>query len=370
MRRLTDTLKLRNLTLRNRVVMPPMVIFKADDTGAVTDRHIAHYRRRAAGGCGLVIVEATAVVRDGRLSAKELGLWEDRQVEGLARIAAACHGEGASIFIQLVHAGMKAPVSVTDDPVCPSEYHGDPRSARAMSTEEIAGVREAYFAAASRAAAAGFDGVELHGAHGYLLDQFASPVTNRRTDTYGGQVEGRLRLIADIIRRLREEAATRGLVIGARIGCNEPDLSDGVAVARYLERCGVDLLHVSAGLGGTSIPEVPAHFAFNWIAYGGVLVAKNVRCPVIAVNGIRTGKQAEQVLRAGPDLIAIGHGHLVDPDWSKKVFDGAQPVTCLDCKPGCHWFTNADECPRHDPSWDELDGDSGTSVAVGQSPEQ
>lgn len=356
--RYEQSLEVAGITLRNRIVLPPIVVFWADETGFVTDEHVAHYRRRAEGGVGLVVVEATAVLAEGRLSDRQLGIWDDVYIDGLRRIVDVVHEAGAPILIQLQHGGLKTHRAVSSEPVAPSEYEDAKVHARALSSEEIEGVREAFIEAAIRAEQAGFDGVELHGAHGYLLNQFASPRINRREDRYGGSVEGRLTLTTEIIDGIKTRVSRRPFVVSCRMGCNDPDLPGGVAIAERLEAAGIDMLHVSAGMGGVersgaeAITEVmPEDFPHNWIVYGGIEIASAVDVPVIAVNGIRTPDQVEDILSRGPACVAMARALLVDPDWVVKASKGETPVTCLECKPRCHWFENGEECPRFDPEW-------------------
>ena len=179
--------KLKNLQLRNHIVMPPMCMYSAGTDGMPTDFHFTHYTSRAVGGVGLIIMEATAVIPCGRISDHCLGLWNDRQAEALAPIVAACRKQGAAMAIQLNHAGRKCEA---DEPViyAPSAIPFDEKSPmpREMTRADIQDTVQAFRAAAARAASAGFDIVEIHAAHGYLLSEFLSPLTNTRTDEYGG----------------------------------------------------------------------------------------------------------------------------------------------------------------------------------------
>lgn len=355
---LHQPIEVAGLEIKNRIVMPPIVVFWADETGFVTDRHVAHYRRRAEGGVGLVVVEATAVMASGRLSDRQLGIWDDRFIAGLRRIVDAVHEAGASIFVQIHHGGLKSPQSVVDTPMAPSDYEDARVRARGLSVSEIEEIREAFIAAAVRAERAGFDGVELHGAHSYLLNQFASPRINLREDRYGGDLSARLTLTNEIIAGVRAAVSRRPFVVSIRMGCNEPGLEEGISIARELEAAGIDMLHVSAGMGGVEDSgaseiekRIPAGFDLGWIVYGGVEISRAVDIPVIAVNGIRTPDQARKVLASGPSFVAMARALLVDPDWSKKAAAGETPVTCIECRPRCHWFENGEKCPRFDANW-------------------
>ncbi len=340
--------------VKNRVVLPPIVVFWAQENGEVSDRHVAHYRRRAKGGCGTIIVEATCVSSEGRLSGRQLGIWDDRYLAGLGRIATACGDEGALTLIQIHHAGLNAPRDVADVRLTASDFQDEKRSARAMTIAEIGLVRDQFIHAARRAWEAGFNGIELHGAHGYLLSQFASPIVNHRSDQYGGDLDGRLRLVREIIEGIRSEVPDHNFLITCRMGCNEPEINDGVEIAKALERFGVDALHVSAGFGGAGEPEAPISFQGSWIAWGGTEIRKHVSVPVIAVSGIRTHDQAAWLLDGRVDMVALARGLLVDPDWVIKAENRDEIVTCVECKPRCKWFEDGRNCPRYDDSWDHF----------------
>jgi NADPH2 dehydrogenase len=354
---LQSPLAVAGQSIPNRIVMPPIVVFWADETAFVTDRHIAHYARRADGGVGLIVVEATAVLPEGRLNDQQLGIWSDEFLPGLSRLAEVIHASGAKAFVQIHHAGLKSYKTITDDPVAPSEYDDGKIHARELEVGEIEAIRDAFVAAAVRSERAGFDGVELHGAHGYLLNQFASPRINLRTDRYGGDVSGRLLLTREIIDGIRSEV-TRKFVVSCRMGCDDPDLETSVEVARELEAAGIDMLHVSSGMGNGSdtagadiIEAMPEGFPHSWFVYGGIEIGKHVDVPVIAVNGIRTPEQARDILDRGVAFVAMARALLVDPDWPKKAEAGEVPITCLECKPRCHWFGDGEKCPRFEANW-------------------
>lgn len=336
MKRVMTEFHLEGLTLKNRVVLPPMVCFGySDETGMVTEKNIEHYRQMARGGTGLIIVEATCIAKDGRLSKNQLGLWQDEQIKGMKELVEACHGEGAKVIVQIHHAGEKR-VKETEEAIF---------NVNNLTDAEIETLKEQYVAAAFRAEQAGFDGIELHGAHGYLLCQMASPRVNLREDNYGGTLERRLRLAKDIIEAIKVQC-TDLKIIGYRMGANEPDLETGIAIARALESYGVNLLHVSSGLGGLPDPEVPEGFPGNWIVYMGSQVKAAVKIPVIGVNNIRSEEQASELVEKGHlDLVALGRPLLVDPSWCEKTEAGITPISCLNCKP-CKWFKDGSQCPR------------------------
>jgi len=199
-----EPFKIGNLELKNRIVMPPMCQYSSDNVGTVKPWHVSHYVARAIGGVGLIIVEATAIDPDGRISPNDLGIWDDSHVEGLKTLVERVHENGAKIAIQLAHAGRKS--KATDDPVAPSairysEHYGHPRE---LTQDEINQIVEKFQNASKRAKKSGFDGIEIHAAHGYLLNEFLSPLTNKRTDRYGGSVEKRSRILIEIVSAIRE----------------------------------------------------------------------------------------------------------------------------------------------------------------------
>jgi NADPH2 dehydrogenase len=346
---LLTPLTIKNVTIPNRIVFPPVVCFGwAQDDGLVTARHKVHYPRKAEGGCGLIIVEASCVSEKGRINRSQLGIWSDEQVDGFRRIAEGCHARGVPVLVQIHHAGCRTSPEIADPSLGPSDFTDEKNTARAMTLEEIAETQDAYVKAALRVKRAGFDGIELHGAHGFLISQFFSPRMNRRTDRYGGSRERRAAFVLEIIEKLKREVADDDFIIGCRIGANEPDLENGIANARLLEEAGVELLHVSRGIGGGEEPAAPSDFPHHWITYCGAEIRKHVNVPVIAVYHIRTPGEARWLVENAVDLVAIGRGILVDHDWAKKARSGEEIITCLDCKPRCHWFTESDKCPRFD----------------------
>jgi len=338
---------IRGMRVKNRMVLPPMVCFGwAGADGIVSEKHLSHYRARAEGGAGLLVIEATCVVPDGRLSMDQLGLWNDAQLPGMKEIAASCSAAGALALVQIHHAGWKSVSECAPVAAGPSVNPDRPDASRAMSTEEIHAVRDAFVSAAKRAREAGFHGVELHGAHGYLLSQFASPYDNRRTDEYGGALENRYRLHVEIGRGIRA-ACGRDFILSIRVGCNEPDLAGGIAGAKYLEENGFDLLHVSASGHDRNKPAVPEHFPYNWIVWGGASIKHAVGIPVIVVNDIRSPDRAAWLIENGwADFVAIGKDWLVDARWGAKAESGEEILACLHCRKGCSWFSLSDRCPR------------------------
>ncbi|MGE5633487.1 MAG: tRNA-dihydrouridine synthase [Caulobacteraceae bacterium] len=347
MNKLFSGITIKGRNIKNRIVLPPMVCFGwAEDNGLVTKGHIRHYETIAKSGTGLVIQEATCVNKDGRLADTQLGIWSDEQLDGLRRIVDACHKHGAVVLVQIHHAGYKTPKSVIDQSAAPSEMLTDKVNARALTVEEIKGIQKDFVEAAKRAEKAGFDGIELHGAHEYLIDQFMSPIANRRTDEYGGSLPNRARFALEIIEGIKKEVRS-DFIIGYRMGGNEPTLDDGIQIAKILEKAGVDLLHVSAGIAGPELPQPPEGFPNNWIVYMGTEIKKHVNIPVIVVNGIRTPENAAYLVEnRTADFTAIGKGQMADHNWTKHAREGEPIVECLKC-PKCSWFKDGKKCPRY-----------------------
>jgi NADPH2 dehydrogenase len=310
---------LKGLTLKNRVVLPPMCQYSVSaQDGIATEWHYLHYVSRAVGGTGLIILEVAGVEPDGRISDYDLGLWSDEQIAPLARIVEACHAYGAKVGIQIGHAGRKAegaPVSVAPSPIAFSDKYKTPRE---LTTAEVGGMVEKYRLAVRRAVQAGFDTIELHGAHGYLLHQLHSPLTNRRTDEYG---RDRTRFGAEVIRAAKQELpADMPLIL--RISAQEY-VEGGYGIAEALElskvyrEAGVDLFHVSSGgegpIGSGGRPGTHAGYQ--------VPLARKLReglgVPVIAVGRLEDPAIADSVIgNEDADLVAVGRGMLRDAYWA------------------------------------------------------
>ena len=326
---------IKGLRVANRIVLPPLVRFGwSDDSGLVSDLHLEHYERIAKAGTGLVIVEATCISKEGRLSDDQLGLWDVAHIPGMRELASRCKRHGAVTLVQIHHAGFRrVPGSVAD-----------------LTMADIERIQEAFLQAALWAKEVGFDGVEIHGAHGYLISQFTSPVTNQRTDGYGGGLDGRSRFALEVVERIKPLAAD-DFILGYRMGANVPALADGFRLARSLEAAGVDLLHVSNnGNSMGDFPQMPDDFPFSWVVYMGAEVRKHVDVPVIVVSGIRRPAQAREVLEQGlAEFVAVGRGHLADPDWALNArrgspYDVPDVVECLECN-RCLWHTDGRQCP-------------------------
>lgn len=310
--------QVKNLSLKNRIVMSPMCMYSATDTGEAADWHLAHYGARAAGGVGLIILEATAVESRGRISGNDLGLWDDRQMAGLQQIVNFAHAQGCKIGIQLAHAGRKA--GVKEDVVAPSPipYQDGEPLPRELSVEELSGIVESFAKAARRARAIGFDVVEVHAAHGYLLHEFLSPVSNKREDQYGGSLSNRFRLLKETVQAVREEwPAAYPLFV--RISAEDYvtgglQIGDSVDIARLLKEIDVDLIDVSSG---AILPvRPPSMFPGYQVQYADA-IKRETGIATGTVGLITLPQQAEEILGNGrADLVFLGRELLRNPNWA------------------------------------------------------
>jgi 2,4-dienoyl-CoA reductase-like NADH-dependent reductase (Old Yellow Enzyme family) len=324
--------EVRDVTARNRVMVSPMCQYSCDADGLATDWHQVHLGSRASGGAGIVMAEATAVTPRGRITPHDLGIWSDDHAEALESTTEFIKSQGATPAIQLAHAGRKASTErpadgggpVHDDrgwtPVGPTETpwpHDDPLETERLDTDGITRIVDAFVDAALRALDAGFEILEIHAAHGYLLHEFLSPVTNTREDQYGGSFENRTRLLREVVAAVRNEIP-EGTPLFVRISATDwlPDrqswtVGDSARLARDLEPLGVDLIDVSAGAihPDQRIPETGPHFQVPYAERVG-----ESGMPVGAVGKITTPQGADAIIRNDrADLAVVGREHLRDP---------------------------------------------------------
>lgn len=312
----------RSVTLRNRIVLSPMCMYSATEEGVATDWHLVHYGARAAGGAGLILLEATAVEPRGRISTADLGLYHEAQLPALERIVRFIHDQGAAAGVQLAHAGRKAFTAQKgfgpQQPVAPSPipFAPDWRVPEALDEAGLEAVAGSFARAARWAHEVGFDVIELHMAHGYLLHQFLSPVANQRADGWGGSLERRMAFPLEVARRVRAvwpqekplfvRISTTDYVAGGF----DPD--QAVEVARHLAQAGVDLVDCSSG--GIAPVAPPTYPGYQLKA--AERVRREAGVPVGAVGLITTPELAEEVLQNGrADLIFLGRELLRHPSW-------------------------------------------------------
>jgi 2,4-dienoyl-CoA reductase-like NADH-dependent reductase (Old Yellow Enzyme family) len=326
--------KLKDISLRNRIAVPPMCQYSATD-GLTNEWHWNHYASIARGGAGLVIVEATAVSPEGRITPACTGLWNDQQAVGMARIAAQIKAAGAVPGIQIGHAGRKASANRPwegDDHIAAGNPAGWetiapsaiayganlPQVPKAMTLADIERVKADFVAAAQRARDAGFEWLELHFAHGYLAQSFFAAATNQRTDQYGGSAEGRGRFLLETLAAVRAVWPER-LPLTARFGVIEYDgrdeqtLSEAIALTSKMRDGGLDLLNVSVGF---STPDVAIPWGPAFLAPIAERVRRETGLPVASSWGIDAPQMAEKVVAAQQmDLVMIGRAHLANPHY-------------------------------------------------------
>lgn len=322
--------RIKNLEIKNRIAIPPMVCFYfSDDNGYVTEKNISHYRELAEGGAGLIIVEATAISKKGRLHDTELGIWEDGQIEGLSRIADVIHESGSKAFIQLVYAGGNGIDPEADAPST-MDYRGNIH-AKEMSKERIDEVTDEFVKASLRAKKAGFDGVELHGCHGYLISEFFNSRNNKRTDEYG---RDRSLFAKEVLTKVKE-ACGEDYIVGIRLGAFEPLLEDGLLHARDISGV-TDFMDVSYGgdCNGTS----PDGFPCSEAVYGAMRIKQELPdMPVFGVHNINSPEDVAAALDTGIDMADVGKASLVDPAFANHIIRGEAYGQCLHCKDYCRW---------------------------------
>ncbi|WP_263831823.1 NADH:flavin oxidoreductase/NADH oxidase [Sulfurospirillum oryzae] len=306
--------------LKNKVVMPPMCMYKAKEDGEVTPFHLTHYTARAIGGVGLIIVEATAVEPRGRISDNDIGLWDDAHIEGHQKLVTLAHSYGTKMAVQLAHAGRKSICKETT-PVAPSPLlfseTGGYKRPHELSLEEIAEIKTHFVEAAGRAHQAGYDMLELHAAHGYLLCEFLSPLTNQRCDRYGGSLENRCALVVEIAEAI-VHATPLPLIV--RISADEWmsegwNVTDSIKLSKALQNVGVTIIHVSAGGNHEKQTHIPSIVPLYQAGYAKT-IRENVGIPTIAVGLITTAKEGEKLLKEGfCDLVAYGRELLRNPNF-------------------------------------------------------
>ena len=295
--------KIKNIHIKNRIVLPPMVRFSlVKDDGYVTQDLIDWYGMIARSGVGLIIVEASAVEESGKLRENQIGIWDDSFIEGLTRVADEIHKYDVPCMIQIHHAGFKDKISE-------------------VSEEELDRILKLFEIAFVRAKKCGFDGIEIHGAHTYLISQLNSKLWNKRTDKYGERLYFSRKLIENT-RYLFDD----NFILGYRMGGNEPELEDGIENAKELESYGLDILHVSSGVPNpeykrqVKISTFPKDFPLDWIIYMGTEIKKHVKIPVIGVSKIKKESQASWLVENNLlDFVAVGKAMISQDKWMDKA---------------------------------------------------
>lgn len=340
MTKVSDPIVINKIKIRNRLTMAPTVKFDfAGEDGKVTQKHIDHYRERAEHGCGLICVEATAVAAGGRFGKNHMGLWEDDQIDGHKEITKACHDGGATVIIQLNHTGITSNQEC-GEAIGPSSVPTRDENvfSREMTVDEIHQMQKSFADAAVRAKKAGYDGVQLHGCHGYLINQFISKKTNMRTDEYGGSDENRARFGAEIIKMIREKCGD-DFLISVRTAGIEPDVATAINVAEEYVKAGCEYLQVSTGIEWDDPTLKEEGKPYNLVCELGVRFHDHFRgrVPVSCVNGIYEPEQARYLIENDlVDTVDLGKAVLADPAFCEAALNGTPYVKCFQC-PNCQY---------------------------------
>jgi len=346
LKNLFSPIEIGRVRISNRLVVPAMVMNYCHRDGTATEKYVAYHEAKARGGWGLIITEDYAVDPKGKGFSNVPGLWNDTQVESHSKLARRIHDLGGKIFAQIYHAGRQTSRAlIGDQPVAPSpipcpRLQEIPHALRANEIREIV---EEFGDCALRARKAGFDGIEIHGAHGYLIAQFMSPYSNKRIDDYGGNLLNRMRFPLEIVSNVRSKAGSDFPVL-FRISGDEMvpggrTIEDTKTMAAMLEEAGVDALHISAGVYGSAYAITPpAAIRHGWIVHFAEEVKKVVDIPVITVGRINDPFLAETIIAGKKaDLVAMGRASLADPELPKKAAAGrfADINYCIGCLQGC-----------------------------------
>lgn len=346
MKKLLEPLQIGSIKLKNRMVMSSIVTNYAHSNGSVSDRMLAYYRVRAAGGVSLVIVEAAYVHPTGKAYPNQLGVDDDRLICGLQRLVDTIHGQGAKAFLQLFHAGRETESALTKTPILAPSALPSPRKREMpveLNQEAISTLVNAYRAAALRAKKAGFDGVELQGTHGSLLNQFLSPYSNQRTDEYGGNLTNRMKFPLEVVEKVKEAGGDDWLV-SYRLSAYE-DVERGLTLeetkpfAQELEKAGVNAVSISAGASEFMMMAAPPMGIPQGFLVNSAAEFKQIlKIPVMVAGRINDPQVAEDILERGKtDLIALGRALLADADFPRKVAqeDLASIRMCIACNQEC-----------------------------------
>lgn len=325
-----ESIKINNLELKNRIVMPPIATYQSTDDGKVTEKLLEYYGARAAGGnIGMITTEHSYITQQGKAKPRQLSIAEDSDVEGLKGLTSACQQNGTKVFAQINHAGSAALSTVTGlktvsaSRVIHPTFSGrdDAELPAELTKDEIEEIVKAFAAAAGRAKAAGYDGVEIHSAHSYLLNQFYSPLTNKREDEYGGTLENRIRIHLQVIEAVRAEVGS-DYPISIRLGgCDYMEggstIADAAEASKAFEAAGVDMISLSGGMCGYVVEgrDYPGYFKDMSFA-----VKKVVNIPVLLTGGIKTGEDVEALLGEGAgDLIGVGRELMKNANWADEL---------------------------------------------------
>lgn len=323
-------IKVKNVDFKNRVVMAPMVLFglKSED-GIMEPKLVDHYLKRADTDIGLMISQALSVSPEKMISGGA-GAYSDSHINYLSKIKEACLQNGTRFFAQLAYPGF-------------SYYDARSKDINKLTKRDIDKIRDEFINGAKVCKKAGLDGIEMHGAHTYFLNMMASPRSNKREDEYGGDINGRLFLLKEIVDGIKD-FADDNFIISYRMGWND-NIDLDIKTAQSMENIGLDMLHVSSGIPGDRKMGIPVDFPYNEVVYTGCQVKKHVNIPVIVVNDIRTINRGKYLLeRDLCDFVAYGRPFLADENFMNESLVDPTYDPCLKCKQ-CQWLENIDKCP-------------------------
>lgn len=346
LKKVFEPIKIGTMEVKNRFVVPPMVVNYANEDGTASERFIAYIEEKAKGGWGLIIPENYTMDPDARGFVKLPGLWNDDQIESHKELTERVHKHGAKIVVQINHAGRQTASMITGvQPVAPSPI-ADPtigETPKELTVQEISEIVEKFGDAALRAKKAGFDGVEIHGSHGYLINQFMSPFSNKRTDEYGGTIQNRARFALEVIENMKKKVGEDFPII-YRMSVNELvegglTTEDSKVIAMLLEEAGVNAIHATNGVYASAqyiIP--PAAVKHAWSSDITAKIKKVVSIPVITVGRVTDPLIAESILASEKaDLVSMGRASLADPHLPNKAKEGRfeDIIHCIGCLQGC-----------------------------------
>jgi len=329
MAKLLEPIKAGKLELKNRLVMPPMATSAANEDGSVSNGILDYYDEKSKGGCfGLIIIEHSYIALQGKASEKQISVADDTMIPGLRELSATIHKNGSKAVMQLNYSGSMGNPAITGLRTLGPSTVVNPRSSvgampREMNHNDIRRITKEFVDAANRVKEAGFDGVEIHSAHGYLLNQFYSPVTNKRTDEYGGNLKNRIRFHMEVIMAI-QEALGEDYPILLRLGASDhredgTNVNHSIEAAIEFKKAGVDIIDISGGLSGFILPDNTEQGYFRDLSSK---IKKHVDIPVILTGGITDPAAADRLLQEGSaDLIGVGRAVLKDSSWAQKAIE-------------------------------------------------
>lgn len=346
LKNLFSPITIKGKTMKNRLAVAPMVTNYCNEDGTCTEMFSAYHETKAKGGFGMIITEDFAVRPRGKGFKHLPGLWNDEQIPGFKEFTKRIHKHDTVLIAQIYHAGRQSSKMVLGEaPQAPSAIPCpfSPDMPEELSIEEIKKIITEFGDCALRAEKAGFDGIEVHGAHGYLISQFMSSYTNKRTDEYGGSLQNRIRFAVEVVKDIRSKVSNE-FIVGYRISADEyvtggRNIGDTMTIVPYLEEAGIDYIHVSAGVYRSFDDIIPSQYrGHSWNTNAAVEVKKITKLPVISVGRINDPRLAETIIASGKsDIVAMGRQSLTDPETPNKAKEGRfdEIRSCIACHHGC-----------------------------------